>query len=70
MKNIITICKNRQWEFLYDARNPKSTLGDNLEGCDGQGGGREAPGGGDMCTPAADSYGRNQHSVVKQLSAN
>ena len=55
MKHIITKCKNRQWEFLYDARNPKSTLGDNLAGCDGQGGGREAPGGGDMCIPMADS---------------
>ena len=45
-------------------------LCDNLEGLDRVGGGREAPEGGDICTPVADSYGRNQHSVVKQLSSN
>ena len=30
---------------------------DNLEGCDGEGGGREVQEGGDTCIPVADSCG-------------
>ena len=44
-------CEN----LLYDARNPKLVLCDNLEGWDGVGGGRAAQEGGDTCIPMTDS---------------
>ena len=40
---------------MYDAGNPKPVLCDNLEGWDGEGGGREVPEGGDIYIPMADS---------------
>ena len=44
-----------QWEFALWFRELKSGLCDNLEGWDGEGGGREVQEGGHMCTPMADS---------------
>ena len=41
--------------LLCDARNPKPVLCDNLEGWDGEGGGREVQEGRDICIPMADS---------------
>ena len=38
------------------AENPKLVLCDNLEGWNGEGGGKEAQEGGDMCIPMADSH--------------
>ena len=45
-------------------------LCDTLEGWDEVGGGREVQEGRDMYISMADSYGRNQHNIVKQLSFN
>ena len=39
--------------LLYDARNPKSVICDNLGGWDGEGGGKEVQEGGDICIPMA-----------------
>ena len=58
---------------LYKHRELSLLLWDNLEGCDGVGGGWEAQEGRDICISAADSqllYGRNQHNIIKQLSFN
>jgi len=58
---------------LYKHRELNLVLWDNLEGCDGVGGGWEAQEGRDICILVADSqllYGRNQHNIVKQLSFN
>ena len=44
------------WNLLYDAWNPKLVLCDNLEGWNGEGGGREVQEGGDTCMPMADSH--------------
>ena len=44
-------------------------LCDTPEGWDGLGGGREVQEGRDMYLSMADSYGRNQHNIVKQLSS-
>ena len=41
--------------LLYDMGIPKSVLCDNLEGWDGEGGGRRAQGVGDIGIPLADS---------------
>ena len=41
---------------MYDARNPKQVLWDNLEGHSGEGGGSEVQDGGDTCIPMADSW--------------
>ena len=43
------------WNLLYDAGNPKLVLSDKLEGCNGEGGGREGQEGRDKCIPMADS---------------
>ena len=40
---------------MYDTGNPKPGLCDNLEGWDGEGGGREVQEGGELCIPMADS---------------
>ena len=47
-------------------------LCDDLDGCDGVGGGRQVQEGRDICIPMADSCcnGRNQCNLVKQLSSN
>ena len=67
------ICEREsQREFAVRLRELKLVLHDYLEGWDGVGGGREAQEEEDMYT-----YGRfllvngkNQHSIVKQLSFN
>ena len=41
--------------LLYDAGNPKLTLCDNIEGWDGEGGGREVQEGEDICIHVASS---------------
>ena len=52
----ITICKtDSQWEFAVWLRELKQGLGNNLEGRDGQGGGRDVQVGGDIGKPMADS---------------
>ena len=54
METYITICKiDNQREFAVWLRKPKQGL--NLEGWDGEGNGREAPEGGDICIPTSDS---------------
>ena len=40
---------------MYDAGNPKPVLCDNLEGWDGEGGGRGVQVGGNICVPNANS---------------
>ena len=44
-----------EWEFAIDAGNPKLVLSDNLKAWDSMGDGREAPEGGDLCIPMANS---------------
>ena len=52
----ITICKiDRQREFAVWLRKFKNGLCINLEGWDGEGGGREFQKEGDICRPMADS---------------
>ena len=52
----ITICKiDSQQEFTVWLRKLKQVLYINLEGWDGEGGGREVKKGGDIGTPMADS---------------
>ena len=56
METYITICKiDSQWEFAVWLRKLKQGLCINLEGYDGEGGGREVQKGGDICIPVADS---------------
>ena len=56
METYITICKiYSQREFTVWLRELKQELCINLEGWDGEGDGREAQKGGDICTPMADS---------------
>ena len=43
------------WMLACLAKNPKLVLCDNLEGWNGEGGGKEAQEGEDMCIPMADS---------------
>ena len=55
METYITICKiDSQWEFAVCLRELKQGLCINLEGWNGEGDGREAPEGGDICIPMAD----------------
>ena len=42
--------------LVYEAGHPKPVLCDNLERWDGEGLGREAQEGGDICIPNADSW--------------
>ena len=51
----VAMCKIASGNLLYDAESPNPLLCDDLEGWDGVGGGREFPGGGDICIPTADS---------------
>ena len=52
----ITICKiDSQQEFTVWLKKLKQVLYINLEGWDGEGGGREVKEGGDIGTPMADS---------------
>ena len=56
METYITVCKiDSQWEFAVWLRKLKQGLCINLEGYDGEGGGREVQKGGDICTPMTDS---------------
>ena len=56
METYLTICKlDRQQEFAVWLRKLKQGLCINLEGCDGDGYGREFQNGGDICIPMADS---------------
>ena len=56
METYITICKiDSQWEFAVWLRELKPGLCNNLEGWDGEDGGREGQEGGDICIPMADS---------------
>ena len=52
----ITLCQiDSQWEFVIWLRELKPGLISNLEGWDGEGGGRDIQVGGDMGKPMADS---------------
>ena len=56
LETYITICKiDSQWEFAVCLRGGKQGLCLNLEGWDGEGNGREAKEGGDICIPMPDS---------------
>ena len=51
----LTVCKiDSQWEFAVGLRELKQGLCINLEGCDGEGDGREVPEEGAVCLPMAD----------------
>ena len=56
METYITMCKtDSQWEFALWLRKLKQGLCINLEGWDGEGGGRGVQKGGDTYIPMADS---------------
>ena len=56
METSITICQiQSQGEFAVWLWTRKQGLCVNLEGCDGEGDGREFQKGGDICIPMADS---------------
>ena len=56
MEIYLTICKiDSQGEFAAWLRKFKQELCINLEGWDGEGGGKELQNGGDMCIPMGDS---------------
>ena len=56
MQTYITVCKiDSQWEFAVWLRKLKQGLYINLEGWDGEWGGKEVQKGGDICMPMADS---------------
>ena len=56
METCIAVCKrDSQQEFAVWLRKLKQGLCINLEGWDGEGGGREVQTGGDICMPMADS---------------
>ena len=56
MESNITIRKiDSQWEFAVWLRKLKQGLRKNLEGWDGEGDGREAQKGGDMCISSVQS---------------
>ena len=56
METYITICKtDSQWEFAIWLKELKPGPCNNLEGWDGEGGGRGGQEQGDICIPMADS---------------
>ena len=56
METHIIICEiDSQWEFAVCLRDLKQGLCINLEGWDGEGGGREDKEGGDVCISMVDS---------------
>ena len=56
METYIIICKiDSQQKLAICLRRPKQVLCINLEGWDGEEGGREFQKGGDICIPMADS---------------
>ena len=55
METYITLCKmDSQWEFAVWFRELKPGLCNNLEGWDGEGGGKDVQEGRDICIPMAD----------------
>ena len=66
METYITIRKiDSQWEFAVWLRKLKQGLCINLEGCDGEGDGREVQEGGAICKPVADScWGLTENSKI------
>ena len=66
METYITICKiDSQWEFAVWLRKLKQGLYINLEGWDGEGGGREVQKGRDICIPIADSgWGLTENNKI------
>ena len=57
METYVTKCKREsQWEFAACLRELKLGLCNNLEGWNGEGGGREVQEGGGICIPMADSH--------------
>ena len=55
MEIFITLCKiDGQWEFAICLRKLKQGLYINLEGCNGEGDGREFQNREDVCIPMAD----------------
>ena len=73
METYIIVCKvDSQWDFAVWLRELKPGLCNNLEGWDGERGGREVHIGiGHIGIPMADfmlMFGRNQYNSVKQLS--
>ena len=56
MKTYIVLCKiDIQWKFAVCLRKLKQGLCINLEGCDGEGDGREIQKGNDICIPMTTS---------------
>ena len=56
LETYITTCKiDSQWESTVRLRELKPGLSNNLEGWDGEGGGRDVQVGGDRGQPMADS---------------
>ena len=68
METYIAICKiDSQWEFVLCLRKLRQWLCINLEGWDGEGHGREAQKGGDICIPMADScWGLTENNKILQ----
>ena len=62
----VTVCKiDSQWEFAVCLRKLKQGLCISLEGCYGEGDGREVQEGGDICIPMADScWGLTENSKI------
>ena len=57
METYIILCKlDSQQEFAVWLRKLKQGPWDSLEGCCGEGDGKEAEEGGDVCIPMADSW--------------
>ena len=56
METYITMCKiDSQWEFAVQLRKLTQGLCTNLEGCYGEGDGREVQKGEDICIPTDES---------------
>ena len=56
METYITVCKiDSQWEYAVWIRKLKQGLCINLQGWNGEGGGREVQKARDICIPMADS---------------
>ena len=53
---VLFTCSSRGLKSPSLAGSSNLVFCDNLEGWDGVGGGREIQGGGDICTPMADSH--------------
>ena len=55
METYIIMCKiDSQWKFAVWLRKLKQELWISLEGCDGEGDGKEVQKGGNICIPMAD----------------